>query len=153
MSDQPNATTIELDYAGYPSVREHSPTTTIPVAYHFEFGQEVRNRQADQPTRASSASVLKAYLEQVITGPSPAIIEGGFLFIPATESPVLGARFEVANLQQHQTFRSRRERYAMLITLIESWLADDSGYDEEVWPQLKAGIEESRTSTRKRFNE
>jgi hypothetical protein len=41
----------------------------------------------------------------------------------------------------------------MLISLIESWLADDSGYDEEVWPQLKAGIEESRTSTRKRFNE
>ena len=48
---------------------------------------------------------------------------------------------------------SRRERYARLIALIESWLADESGYDEAVWLRLKARIEESRTSHRKRFSD
>jgi hypothetical protein len=27
------------------------------------------------------------------------------------------------------------------LKLLDSWLADDSGYDEETWPKLKAGIE------------
>jgi len=39
------------------------------------------------------------------------------------------------------------------IRLIDRWLADDSGYDEEVWPILKETIEENRLSYRKRFNE
>ena len=29
-------------------------------------------------------------------------------------------------------------------TLIQSWLADDSGYDESVWPALQADIEANR---------
>jgi hypothetical protein len=132
VTDQSNATTIELDYAEYPVVREQSPTTTMPEAYHFEFGQEVRNRQADQPTRASSASVLAAYLEQVITGPSAATIR----------SP-----------NDEFVKRPGRGRNAALIALLEKWLADDSGYDEKTWPALKKRIEESRLSTRKRFSE
>lgn len=48
--------------------------------------------------------------------------------------------------------KPRRERHARLIALIESWLADESAYDEAVWPRLKARIEESRTSNRKRFS-
>lgn len=47
----------------------------------------------------------------------------------------------------------RADRYRRLLELIKSWLADESGYDEEVWPQVKAGIEASRMSSRKRFSE
>jgi len=39
------------------------------------------------------------------------------------------------------------------IQLIDQWLADESGYDEEAWPILKQTIEENRLSTRKRFHD
>lgn len=42
---------------------------------------------------------------------------------------------------------------ARAVALIEKWLADGSGYDERVWPQLKASIEDNRLSDRKRFRE
>jgi len=35
--------------------------------------------------------------------------------------------------------------------LLQEWLADDSGYDEEVWSKVKQLIEENRLSPRKRF--
>ena len=37
--------------------------------------------------------------------------------------------------------------------LIRSWLAEDPGYDERVWPTLKRVIEENRLSSRKRFDD
>lgn len=37
--------------------------------------------------------------------------------------------------------------------LLDEWLADESGYDESVWPRLKAAIEENRMSERKRFDD
>jgi hypothetical protein len=36
--------------------------------------------------------------------------------------------------------------------LILAWLAEDSSYDEEVWPVLQKSIEENRLSDRKRFH-
>lgn len=39
------------------------------------------------------------------------------------------------------------------IDLVEGWLDDDSGYDEENWPRVKARIEENRLSYRRRFAE
>ena len=35
--------------------------------------------------------------------------------------------------------------------LLQEWLADESGYDEEVWPKVKQLIEDNRLSPRKRF--
>ena len=45
--------------------------------------------------------------------------------------------------QRHKNEAARR--------LLQEWLADDSGYDEEVWPKVKQLIEENRLSPRKRF--
>ncbi|HEY7546397.1 MAG TPA: hypothetical protein VID27_16025 [Blastocatellia bacterium] len=39
------------------------------------------------------------------------------------------------------------------IQLLNQWLADESGYDEENWPKIKAMVEENRTSDRSLFNE
>lgn len=36
--------------------------------------------------------------------------------------------------------------------LVESWLADTSGYDKRVWPKLARAIEQNRLSYRKRLN-
>jgi len=35
-------------------------------------------------------------------------------------------------------------RAAKVISLLKSWLKDDSGYDERTWPKLKAAIDEQR---------
>ncbi len=37
------------------------------------------------------------------------------------------------------------------IKLLDTWLADESGYDERVWPIIKEMIEENRMSNRRRF--
>jgi hypothetical protein len=39
------------------------------------------------------------------------------------------------------------------IALLDAWLADDSGYDERVWPVLKSAIERNRLSERRRFRD
>lgn len=153
MTDQQRATTIERGYAGVAGLREDLPTTTAPLVYHFVVGQRVPTYRSDRPMHVSTASLLQEYLEQVATKPSAAMIEAGFLFVPAPEEPVPRADFAIGSLQQPRAVRSRHERHARLIALIESWLADESGYDETVWPRLKARIEESRTSNRKRFSD
>jgi len=40
-----------------------------------------------------------------------------------------------------------------IIELLDEWLADESDYDERVWPTVKNEIEENRLSSRKRFSE
>jgi len=47
----------------------------------------------------------------------------------------------------------RRQRNDALIRMLEEWLADESGYDEETWPELKANLEANRLSYRKRFRD
>ncbi len=37
------------------------------------------------------------------------------------------------------------------IALVDSWLADKSGYDKRVWPRLRRAIERNRLSTHRRF--
>jgi hypothetical protein len=47
----------------------------------------------------------------------------------------------VAELDQ---IRPRSARAAQAIALFKSWLTDESGYDEKVWPRLKRALEEER---------
>lgn len=37
------------------------------------------------------------------------------------------------------------------VILLREWLADESGYDERVWPTVKLAVEENRLSDRPRF--
>ena len=52
-----------------------------------------------------------------------------------------------------ETKTSQKLSNASMRALLAEWLADDSGYDEQAWPQVKAAIEENRLSERKRFAE
>jgi hypothetical protein len=45
----------------------------------------------------------------------------------------------------------RRARHARFLELFREWRADESGYDETVFPILKAEMEADRLSYRKRF--
>jgi hypothetical protein len=37
-----------------------------------------------------------------------------------------------------------------ILRALEEWLANESGYDAKVWPELKESIERNRVSRRKR---
>lgn len=52
-----------------------------------------------------------------------------------------------------ETVASQKARNKAAIALLDKWLADESGYDERVWPRLKKAIEENRLSSRKRFDD
>ena len=40
-----------------------------------------------------------------------------------------------------------------VIALLDKWLLDQSGYDEETWPELKEALDRDRLSSRKLFDE
>ncbi len=46
-----------------------------------------------------------------------------------------------------------RERNQAALKLLKQWQADESGYDEAVWPELKKALEEDRISDRKLFSD
>lgn len=48
---------------------------------------------------------------------------------------------------------SRKERAQEMIRLLDEWMADESGHDEEMWPRLKEVLEQDRISSRKLFDE
>jgi excisionase family DNA binding protein len=48
---------------------------------------------------------------------------------------------------------SDRERAEKAIQLLDGWMADESGHDEEYWPKIKAVLEENPLSLRPVFDE
>ncbi len=44
---------------------------------------------------------------------------------------------------------SERKRAIQAIALIDEWLADDSGYDQQNWPKLKQALDVGRRSSRR----
>ncbi len=46
----------------------------------------------------------------------------------------------------------RKERARRVVRMLDDWMADESGHDEEYWPKLRAVIEQDRLSARPRFD-
>jgi len=46
-----------------------------------------------------------------------------------------------------------RRRSDLAIRLLDEWMADESGYDEETWPELKVALDRDRLSSRRFFDE
>ena len=55
-----------------------------------------------------------------------------------------------AALERLRGIEPRRRKGARVIALLRSWLEDESGYDEETWPQLKKSLNEERSRVRAR---
>lgn len=55
------------------------------------------------------------------------------------------------NGKRSQTKLSAKSRH--LIKTLQSWLEDESGYDEQTWPWLKKALEEDRMSARGLFRD
>jgi hypothetical protein len=48
---------------------------------------------------------------------------------------------------------AQKQKNESVIELLDEWLADESGYDERVWPTVKKLIEENRLSDGSRFGD
>ena len=53
----------------------------------------------------------------------------------------------------HEDAGERQANNQAMIRLLNEWLADESGYDEENWAEIKKLLEENRTSSRELWNE
>ncbi len=53
----------------------------------------------------------------------------------------------------HPVAPLRPSRPEAVIALLDRWLRDESGYDEETWPELKKALDRDRLSERKLFDE
>lgn len=49
-------------------------------------------------------------------------------------------------------YAERSERAKKAIALLDQWMNDDSGYDEETWPELKKSLDRERLSHRRLFD-
>jgi hypothetical protein len=49
-----------------------------------------------------------------------------------------------ATLAELNRLQPKSAKAAKVIGLFKSWLADESGYDEETWPRLRKALEEER---------
>jgi hypothetical protein len=65
-----------------------------------------------------------------------------------TPSPLGNPRYTKSTLNGE-----RQARVEELIRLLDEWMDDDSSYDEETWPELKAGLERNRLSSRRLFDD
>ena len=127
--------TIEAHYVGGERLAERAPATTLGTFVGVVSDEAAAPpTKRSRPTHGTTASSLQDYSESVAAKPS-------------------GAVLAFRDIDGKPAGRPLSPRNAAAIALLEKWLADDSGYDEDTWPALKAGIEESRTSTRKRFRD
>jgi hypothetical protein len=55
------------------------------------------------------------------------------------------------NKAVHVDRETQRKKNEAALRLLREWMADESGYDERVWPIIKRALEENRTSYRSRF--
>ncbi len=49
--------------------------------------------------------------------------------------------------------KTSKARVAKVKKLFEEWLQDSSGYDEQVWPQIKKALNESHSKSHNLLNE
>ncbi len=61
------------------------------------------------------------------------------------------AQIESESRAIHNGAQPKSQRNAAARQLLQDWLADESGYDEETWPVLKQALEQNRASSNRRL--
>jgi len=94
---------------------------------------------------------------------STALTESGIVLaaklaesVSADEFQVVGRSIETQAAESatsSHTNTEDRRRVEKVISLLDEWMSDESGYDEETWPELKTALERDRLSSRKLFDD
>ena len=133
MRDWSTTTIVESDYFGKIGLDDKPAGATGEKAYLLPEPKVPHRRHPRWRSESCTASLLVGYLH------------GVDLDLPKADVLRLGV--------DPRPPHSRRERYKKAIALLEEWLADESGYDEETWPEIRGGIERARSSSRRRFSD
>ncbi|TKB71961.1 MAG: hypothetical protein E8D45_11505 [Nitrospira sp.] len=59
----------------------------------------------------------------------------------------------IAHEAEREELTKKQGRLRNVARLLDRWMADTSGYDEDTWPKLKKAMEEDRLSSRRLFDE
>lgn len=153
MNDKANTITIEGGFTEPATLEEESPSTnTQQFLSGFTPQMPMRSSQ-EQLLQRSTASVIKANLDFINTPmPSGVVVSEDFLF-PGFDMVDWQGNVEFDVHEIPDWLKLRRKRNAAAIALLDKWISDDLGDEEEAWHRLKKRIDESRTSTRKRFSD
>ena len=152
MIDHPITTTTTIN-AGYAESILHrdDAVTTTPTLFALTSPPVTRRCPGDRRQSPSAASMLRRYSPPARTQLSRAVVAGATFYSLTRDDRDWSFPAGNENPDQRVLPRSRREKNAEAIALLDRWLADESGYDENTWPTLREGIDCSRTSARKRF--
>lgn len=153
MNTEAATTTIEAGLTDDFTLIEQSPSTSAQDVVVFVGSHEFGRSDKSQPLPRSTASVLKAFVGCTRIRSSFAAVKSEEFILP--ESGKLGWQDEdeLDLPEVPRWLEARRKRNAAAIALLEEWVADDMGDDEDAWIRLKNRIEESRTSMRRRFSD
>lgn len=110
------------------------------------------NNDSDQATiHSSEARVLESEIEELRD--RLALLESAF-HEEQKYSPSRTAKLQHPPIPQESHISySSSEQAAEVARLLNEWLTDESGYDEETWPKLKDALEEDHFSARSLFDE
>jgi hypothetical protein len=136
---------LDLNYAGF-------ATHSLAIVAHSSAPQTNGDRE-----RSEHPSIMQRVLRSVEEDTWVSVSNPGTLLAVLRGMLSQSASSVAVSLSPVGTQASGAEQPALppenvrALALIDKWLADESGYDEEVWPVIKRDIEENRLSDRKRF--
>lgn len=125
-----------------------------PILFPLHRGTRPRTGQSQLFDESNPIAIGEITLgERELSGPGPYqrfLVE---MLMQASASLTLPVPLSSTphHMEIASSLRVQPDKNLAAIQLIDQWLADESGYDEEAWPILKQTIEENRLSTRKRF--
>lgn len=128
---------ITLHQSG-PSVANVPWCSPVSAARSFQTTWPDRYVQSSGVTISATASAYAVFKAFVIDDPS-------VTSVPVRNIPIA----QNVRVPEGTAIRNPATR---AIALLDEWLADDSGYDEETWPEIKAALDRDRLSARKLFD-
>lgn len=120
----------------------HAKNSTAATEYRY-FGPSPR------------AEIARASAFPVVTC-SPIGVASSWILasaLAADSKPVsVSPTFSEVGLSFYTESQFDHSRRRAAIALLDEWLCDESGYDEETWPRLKRALDEDRLSARRLFD-
>jgi hypothetical protein len=138
-----------------------APTLTSQFNYSSSLTQPVCASAAVKKSRAGRESQSRAMSDAMQAVADDAIVSisnpGAYALLlndilHQASSTVSAPLLRLSGRPIARPARTVPAQNARAIALLDKWLADMSGYDHEVWPEIKSAIEENRSSYRTRFD-
>lgn len=120
-------------------------TASNEFRYEYQYAFTAASK-ASPPQRLSQSSAVSA------TSVACSLALAAALALDSPTATPFSIHETLASPLATRPFMSQRTKAEAAIALLDEWLNDDSGYDEEAWPKLKTALDEDRLSDRRFFD-